>query len=119
LLLFNLFKELSFSKSGAKIEEKFQHPNFLQTFFSTPVSRLKNTSIKNGMQIYAYSPITQTPVASFFNISSKNLIVRPIFFKPSDQFPILVNFTIKIHYLRTIHAGNTVTRNTPFKCPIR
>jgi len=51
LLLFNLFKELSFSKSGAKIREKFQLPNFLQLFFSTPADRLKNTSIKNGMQI--------------------------------------------------------------------
>jgi len=41
-------KNLSFSKSGAKIEEKIQHPNFLQTFFSTSTSRLKNTSIKIG-----------------------------------------------------------------------
>jgi hypothetical protein len=47
----NLFKELSFSKSGAKIEEKNQHPNFLQLFFPTFTDRLKNTSIKNGMQI--------------------------------------------------------------------
>jgi hypothetical protein len=119
LLLFNLFKELSFSKSGAKIEEKFQLPNFQQTFFSTPASRLKNTSIKNGMQIYAYSPITQTPAASFFNISPKNLIVSPIFFKVAEEFPILINFPIKIHYLRTIHVGKTVTRNTPLQCPIR
>jgi len=59
LLLFNLFKELAFSKSGAKIEEKFQLPKYLLTFFSTSANRLKNTSNKIGMQIYAYTRIPQ------------------------------------------------------------
>jgi hypothetical protein len=62
----NLFKELSFSKSGAKIEEKYRLPNFPETFFSTSACRLKNTSIKNGMQIYGNTPIQQTVHQNIF-----------------------------------------------------
>jgi hypothetical protein len=101
LLLFNLFKELSFSKSGAKIEEKYRLPNFPETFFSTSACRLKNTSIKNGMQIYGNTPIQQTVHQNIFILIGKNLIVRSIFFDSAYQSPGPGYFESKFHYLRT------------------
>jgi len=52
-------------KSGAKIDIKLTHSNFLSIYFSTYTLLLKNSSIKNGTQIYCSFTILQTISTGF------------------------------------------------------